>query len=858
MIIPKNEHKHFYKFNLNNDIPVIYVKDNNLDNPAFYLGVSVGYFSDPIETPGLAHFLEHLIFMGSSKYPKENYFNERLSEYNGMTNAYTDTNKTVYYFSCTFNGFKEILNIFFNLIKSPLLSQSSQEREVLAVNSEHEKNILNDSWRYYRLLGILSNKDHPLYKFGTGNKETLNKKTVIKQVRDFFNTFYHSKNYFICLAGKENKKYYQDLLNSTFGTLETSPSKTKNIYNLNLPFPEHSKYIYLPSENNSKKISLIWSLPWIEKSMNPLSLINEVMTNLKINSLQKILLNNKLIKSMGLSLDDDSGNFIIVMIVINLSKDGISQISKIISIVKNYLEFISKQNLNHLINEFKNKNIINFNYNTNLGSFDLISEIIESMIETNEPLFYHYDYSNLKQTNIQSILSQLNSIEPNVLLQLPQNEFNKINLKIIKHDEEKYYNMKFSYLEKPHSVKLDIDFEIPTKNKYLQTPQMITTPDTKLVKIKNNYYHFNSSWKTPISYISIIIDYPYFKNNLLAINQTILILDYQIKEYFYDALLLDYNIDILPYPHKNILLINISGYNSKNIDIINELFTKLKTFPNLQKYIELVNQEYKNSLEKYKTATPIELVREEFKTQILPNYFNRKYLLDNYQEININKFSYLIDKIINSKKIFYQFGNFNKKLISNNTFDINILPNNNLSNIAMIHPNKKEQNKAILISYNLGKYNLKISALSTVLNNIMSEYFFDELRTKQQLGYLVKQYVDITNNNIYLIQIIQSQEDLNKIKNLIKQFNNNFLIILQKMTETNITNIKNNLITTILSPFQSMEEQYSFEIKEIISNRLKFNRKKLLANEINKITQNDLINLLKAFKNKGIVLTNQY
>lgn len=852
MLIPKNEKRKFHSFKLKNNIPVIYVRDDNLENPAFYLGVSVGYFSDPKETPGLAHFLEHLIFMGSKKYPKENYFNEKLAEYNGMTNAYTDTNKTVFYLSCSSSGFEEILDIFYNLIKEPLLSESSQEREVLAVDSEHEKNILNDSWRFYRLLGLLSNKEHPLYKFGTGNKETLGNKLAVKQVREFFNNYYHSNNFYICLAGKKDKSFYSNLLNKNFG-MELS-KKPKNIYNLSLPFPVKPKYVYLPAENNSKKLSLVWSLPWMEKSMNPISLINEVMTNLKINSLQKILLDLKLIKSIGLSLDDDSGNFLIVMLVVNLTNDGIANIPKIISIINEYLDFLSKQNFSSLIEEFKNKNIISFNYNSNPTSFDLISEIIESMFETNEPLFYNYDYSSLKQTNIQNILSQMISIEPNVLIQLPKEDFEKTNLKETSQDEEKYYQMKFSYLEKFKLLKNEIDFEIPIKNKYLQTPKLLNDKDIDMKIIKNNYYHFDLSWNTPISYISIIVDYPYFEHNPLEIYQTILILDYQIREYFYDALLLGYNIDIIPYSNKNILLINISGYNSKSVDIVNELFDKIKSFPNLQKYLDLVNQEYKSSLEKYKTASPIELVREEFKKQILPNFLTRKDLLESYQNISVRKFYFLVDKIINGKKIFYQYGNFNKKLISNNTFKISILPNNLALNNSIKHPNKKEKNKSILISYNLGNYKIKTSAIANLLNNIMSEDFFDELRTKQQLGYLVKQYVDEINNKLYLLQVIQSQKELNKVKKLINKFNENFVKSLEKMSENNINKIKENLITSILAPFQSMDEEYSFELKEILSGRLMFNKKELIANEIKKITKNDLVTFLKSFKNKGKVV----
>ena len=42
------------------------------------LCVNIGSFSDPPDLPGLAHFLEHMVFMGSSKYPEENAFDEFL------------------------------------------------------------------------------------------------------------------------------------------------------------------------------------------------------------------------------------------------------------------------------------------------------------------------------------------------------------------------------------------------------------------------------------------------------------------------------------------------------------------------------------------------------------------------------------------------------------------------------------------------------------------------------------------------------------------------------------------------------------------------------------------------------------
>ena len=62
--------------------------DIGLRNAAAALCVGAGGFHEPKDAPGLAHFLEHMVFMGSKKYPDENKFDEFLSARNGWSNAY--------------------------------------------------------------------------------------------------------------------------------------------------------------------------------------------------------------------------------------------------------------------------------------------------------------------------------------------------------------------------------------------------------------------------------------------------------------------------------------------------------------------------------------------------------------------------------------------------------------------------------------------------------------------------------------------------------------------------------------------------------------------------------------------------
>lgn len=43
--------------------------------------ISLGHMCDPEELPGLAHFCEHMLFLGTKKYPVENEYQRFLNEH---------------------------------------------------------------------------------------------------------------------------------------------------------------------------------------------------------------------------------------------------------------------------------------------------------------------------------------------------------------------------------------------------------------------------------------------------------------------------------------------------------------------------------------------------------------------------------------------------------------------------------------------------------------------------------------------------------------------------------------------------------------------------------------------------------
>jgi protease-3 len=58
----------------------------------------VGSYHNPPNMPGLAHFLEHMLFRGSQKYPEVELFVDLIKKNNGIFNAYTASEETNYFF----------------------------------------------------------------------------------------------------------------------------------------------------------------------------------------------------------------------------------------------------------------------------------------------------------------------------------------------------------------------------------------------------------------------------------------------------------------------------------------------------------------------------------------------------------------------------------------------------------------------------------------------------------------------------------------------------------------------------------------------------------------------------------------
>ncbi|OQR86396.1 insulin-degrading-like enzyme, metalloprotease family M16A [Achlya hypogyna] len=215
---------------LPNKLTVLLVSDEAAEKAAASLAVGVGHQSDPPNVPGLAHFLEHMLFLGTTKYPDETAYKSYLSAHGGRSNASTSAIGTNYYFDVAPPHLFGALDRFAQFFISPLFTPSATEREMHAVDAENAKNLMDDGRRFYQLSKSLANPAHPFHKFGTGNLTTLRNTPaalgidVRAELLAFHARHYSANAMKLVIYGKDDLDTLEEWATALFSPIANAPA----------------------------------------------------------------------------------------------------------------------------------------------------------------------------------------------------------------------------------------------------------------------------------------------------------------------------------------------------------------------------------------------------------------------------------------------------------------------------------------------------------------------------------------------------------------------------------------------------------------------------------------------------------
>jgi len=892
IIKSKNDSRNYNHINLPNGIKVIIIIDNNSQKSAVSMAINTGYYEDPDNYQGLAHFLEHMLFMGTSKYPSVDYFMKFINTHGGSTNAYTSHNITNYYYDVLPEYLDQSLDIFSQFFINPLFNVDTVNKEIDAVNSEHNKNIQSPSWRLMRMIKELANKDSLYHKFGTGNKETLKKSDIREKLIDFYNKNYIPKNMTLVIL---TNLPYDNVINSIHNKFNkigqnnnTNNNNTSNAITYIPPFNFKGnndimcqKYVLADSSDNRDILYLLYPVDNIKEHFvyKPYEYINILISNKGNNTPIHILKSIGFVNRISFQIFDSDDYVNIIGMVIELTDKGCNNINYISNLIHDYIEYILNKPLDYVFYDMKEINDIEFKYIQQDSPMDTVVNINANMdIYPIEYVLYGpYYYKDFRYDIIKNIISKLT--RNNCIIILSSNKNTEFN------NTEMWYGIKYSLINTPPFIKSDINivYSLPKKNIYIPKLNSITTvsSDISPIKIYDNFniYYRRSSFDVD----RVVMGWNMYNNyiysslhNYTACILFVNILSDMLEQDIYYANLANtyFGIDI----KQNTLSMYINTYSSNLdkilqylIDIIYEKVIDEDVFNRTKKYL-------KKRIASLKYKSPYIQVMDYFKKVVYDRYYNFIDIIGIIDSISIDNIYKVRDNLKGDLKEHWSellfYGNISLDMIDSIVKSHKDLFSGKAqvkhSNIIEAHEGDEEiyirksfnindNNSAVLIFFEFGNINIsdninwehKYNHL-LVIDSILKDKFFNKLRSEEQLGYIVKTFIgspgNIKNPKYGIYFLIQSDKYptyilRNKIKQFIKDSYNDILNI----NQDNLNKHKSSVISKLNKECDNLYEEFK-KFYDIITRGINnFNYRRSMIDYMNSVNINSLENMYKRY-----------
>lgn len=883
---------------LPNDLDCILVQDPEAKLSAAVMNVGSGSFNDPKSHQGIAHFLEHMLFMGSEKYPVSDKYREFINNNGGSCNAYTDVTSTVFYHSVKSNALVESLDIFAQFFVAPLMQEEFVNKELNAVHSEHLKNLNSDIWRESQLFRHLAKPETVFHGFGTGNLSTLKKPDIYDQLKEYHKRYYSANIMKLVIYGNESLDALEKHVEAIF-----SPITNNNVHNFNYikdgyPYDNSNlnKVLKMKSIKKEKKLKLVWFLDsmLVNFRMNPLRVFSHLIGHESEGSILSVLLKHKLAYELSCGPWNISDYFTQFQISITLTDEGFENIDKVVEIVGGYLNMLRREGIQQWVfDELKTISDLQFNYGSkgdslsasitmaeNMGVFPVqYAKSVGYLLEEYRPDLYNSILDKLVPSNMIMFLSSdtltdLPAREPVYGTEysfddLPKNLYIALSGSELNSEDSKNLHLppKNYFLPKEFSLKNKIETATKYPVKIQSSPEgdLFYKLDDKFNLPKINieylfYLHVPSMQKDPQIYICFDI----WKKMLLN----------YLRDYIYLAEMAKIEINIVPV-YKG-LKVEVRGFNDCISMFLEELahrittFTKLIDDPNQQDYLkaefDMALYSKHNELDRILKRPLFNQVLSARSWMLMTHVFSLISLQTEVSKIAFSKYtdfhkhcfeSFHYDAIIT--------GNYTKAetLDLNNRFigalkhpNFSPLPGYNFNENRVVHFESQrtyviiekvlvdgEKNDCVLVNYQY-RQDPEDRHIFALLASYIETPFFEDLRTNQQLGYVVFSMTDCKKgvwNFQFLVQSdkITSQECSGKIYEFVEKHRT----LIRNMEDEVFEGFKNALVNKYLQPFNNLTEETNYYYDRILQYTYDFEMMSRAPEVIKKITKQDVIDL---------------
>ena len=852
-----NDTRSYRYLKLDNDLTAILVHRPEDGKAGAALAVARGSNDDLPDVEGIAHFLEHMLFLGTEKYPDPDGYSDFITKHGGGNNAYTANELTNYFFDIDEAYFPEGLDRFAQFFVAPLLDGDYVEREKNAVHSEYQMQMRNDSWRGYSVLKTIMNPEHPMSRFNIGSLETLADadRDLAKQ---YYEDIYSADQMTLIVVSQRSLDELETLVAERFAdvpnrNLGESPIRPRIYLDESLPFAYGYKTIMA-----NRSLSIEWPVPDIQPHYRaqPLSYISNLVGHEGEGSLHELLQSRGWINSLSAGGSrTDRGNSLF-SVGIGVTESGWKHLDEIHGLVFAYLDSLR----NTPIEEWRYQEQasladLNFQFMEHGSVLSTVNRLINAttLYEPEDVLRGPYMMTDFDAAVIEGYLGYLTRDNAITSISAPDIEADKT---------EKWFNVPYTLTPNidPNHV-VDRTFELPAKNVFVPDDVSViqgehTSPPVLLhddggLQI---WHATDTAFQVPRAFVNVRLQY---KDPLDSASDQVYnalfqrLLNIELNPRAYPALIAGLNGNFAAYAQGMSLTVN--GYDDKQHLLLDEMLNLLSSFEIDADQLDNQKTELAKSYSNFKDERPFQqafstVLHTLMSTAWAPSVLAKEVdgvtseSLTEWIKGRLNQVTATVLVVGNAEagdaELMAKTVSERVRLAEGNrrTPTVHVLDQLHIRNLNVEH-----DDAVYLTIFQGADESIPERAMFRMLGQVTAQAYFNELRTEQQLGYAtIAQFYEMFKHPgmVYLVQ--SPVADVVHLRTATHEFIVNRRTEIDEMTQEEFNGYKQGLLTSLLEEDRNLQERSGRYLNEVVEQNADFNTHEQLAEAIQSISLDDL------------------
>lgn len=760
--------RQYQAIRLDNGMVVLLVNDPQAVKSLSALVVPVGSLQDPEAHPGLAHYLEHMTLMGSTHYPQPDSLAEFLKLHGGSHNASTAPYRTAFYLEVENDALEGAVDRLADAIASPLLDKKYAERERNAVNAELTLARSRDGMRMAQVSAETINPAHPAARFSGGNLETLSDKpgSPVQEALLAFRDKYYSAN--LMKAVVYSNRPLPELAAIAAKTFGRVPNKA-----LELP------KVDVPVVTDAQKGLILHYVPVMPRKVVRVEFRidnNTSQFRSKTDELITYLIGNRSPGTLsdwlqqqglaeGIRADSDpivNGNSGVLAISATLTDKGLAHRDEVVAAIFSYLQLLREKGVDkRYFDELSHVLDLDFRYPSITRDMDYVEWLADTMIRV--PVEHTLDAVNIAdQFDAEAVKARLAMMTPQnarIWYISPQEPHNKTAYFVdAPYQVDKISDQTFAdWQQKSNAIALSLpelnpyipdDFTLqkPAKN-YTHPELIVDDPTLRVVYMPSRYFA-----SEPKADVSVVLRNPLAMDS--AKNQVMFALNDYLAGLALDQLSNQAAVGGISFSTNanNGLMLNANGYTQHLPQLFKDLLAGYFSYTPTEDQLVQAKSWYAQMMDSAEKGKAYEqaIMPAQMLSQV--PYFQREERRALLPEITLKDVIAYRDRLkSNARPEFLIVGNMSEmqaKDLAHQVQDQLAAKGNQWCRNRDVLVDKKQgiifekagstsdsALAAVFVPPGYDEY--RSSAYSAMLGQIIQPWFYNQLRTEEQLGYAV-------------------------------------------------------------------------------------------------------------------------